>query len=436
MVFLLAFHCLTIYAEEENANPYEKMKADSYAKSIDTNKIKEWPQAPAVYADAAIVMDMDTGEILMGKSIEEKHYPASITKLLTVLLTLENASLTDQVEFTQDSVSFLQYEDAHIGMRPGEKISMEDALYAILLASANEVSHAVAETVGKQYFGGDYNRFIERMNEKSQELGCVNSHWINSYGLHDDNHYTCAYDMAKIASQVYSHETFRNIMRQNEHKIGETNLVKEERVFQQTHRMINPYGEYYNDICTGGKTGYTEEAMNTLVTMAEKDGKRLVAVVLHDYGAEVYKDTEKMLAYGFDNFKKMPIQEAERNDDIKGFAKKDAQILLPSNLEFSQLQKEIILTDRGIRTGQLIYKYEGHEMGRFDVSLTEKGYQSLKKDKKDSKKEQKKEEISDSENGKTLPVEIICGIVILLILVLVFLKVILFIKRRKHKKRK
>ncbi len=436
MMVLFVFNCFGSYAEEEGVNSYEKMKADSYAKPIDTNKIKGWPQAPAVYADAAIVMDMDTGEVLMGKAIDEKHYPASITKLLTVLLTLENATLTDQVEFTQDSVSFLQSEDAHIGMRPGEIIGMEDALYGILLASANEVSHAVAENVGKKYLGGDYNRFIERMNEKSQELGCVNSHWVNSYGLHNEEHYTCAYDMAKIASNVYSYEAFRNIMKKYEHKIGYTNLVKEERVFQQTHRMLNPYSEYYNETCTGGKTGYTEEAMNTLVTMAEKDGKRLVAVVLHDYGTEVYKDTEKMLKYGFDNFKRIPVEGEETNGEIQRFVKKDASLLLPSNLDFSKLQKEIVLTDTGIRTGQVVYKFEGNEVGRFDVSLTEKGYRSLKTDNKEQATEKKEAEPIQTDHDKMIKTEVVFGILMVVIFIMAFVKMILFIKRRKHKKRR
>lgn len=436
VVFLLTFQCHPLYAEGENVNPYEKMKADAYAKPIDTNGIKDWPQAPAIYADAGIVMDMDTGEVLFGKAIEEKHYPASITKLLTVLLTLENASLTDEVEFTQDSVSFLQYEDAHIGMRPREIIGMEDALYAVLLASANEVSHAVAETVGKQYFGGDYNRFIEKMNEKSRELGCVNSHWVNSYGLHDEEHYTCAYDMAKIASKVYSYEEFRQIMKKSEYKIGVTNLVKEERVFQQVHKMLNPYSEYYDETCTGGKTGYTEEAMNTLVTMAEKDGKRLVAVVLHDYGKEIYNDTKKMLAYGFDNFKKVPIEEVENEEAIQEFVKKDATLLLPSNLDFSKLQKEIVLTDTGIRTGQVVYKFEGNEVGRFDVSLTEKGYQSLTKGKKPSQTKPSKENPSSREENKKIATELVFIGLMVVVLILVVVKIILFMKRRKRRKRR
>lgn len=437
MVFILVCNCFTIRAEEEKENQYEKMKADAYAKPIDTNQIQDWPQAPAIYADAAIVMDMDTGAILMGKSIEEKHYPASITKLLTVLVTLENASLTDQVEFTEDSVSFLEYDDAHIGMRPGEIIKMEDALYAVLLASANEVSHAVAENVGKQYLGGDYDSFIEKMNIKSRELGCVNSHWVNSYGLHNEEHYTCAYDMAKIASELYSYDTFRHIMEKNEYKIGVTNLVKEERVFQQMHKMLNPYSEYYDENCIGGKTGYTEEAMNTLVTMEEKNDMRLVAVVLHDYGAETYKDTQKMLEYGFHNFKRIPVGEKDNVREIKEFINKDATLILPRNLEISQLEKEIILTDTDVRSGQIIYKYDGHEVGRFDVLLTEEGYRSLTEDsKKETKVKEVKEEkdITQINHSKQIKVEIIFGILMLIVLIMIIVKIILFIKRRKHRK--
>ena len=137
--------------EEEDR---ETQRQNCYAIAPDSNSVENWPQGPATYADSAIVMDMNSGAVLYSKQIEKKHYPASITKLLTTLVALDNAELTDTVEFSQDSISFLEYGDAHIGMTPGEQISMEDALYAVLLASANEVSYAVAESVGKKMGGG------------------------------------------------------------------------------------------------------------------------------------------------------------------------------------------------------------------------------------------------------------------------------------------
>ena len=211
-----------VYAEEGNnpeateeaadANPEEKTKEQiaaeeaakkqaSYDTPVDTNALENWPTGPNVYAASAIVMDIDSGAVLYGKQIDEKRYPASITKLLTVLVALENANLTDKITFTDECLNFLEWDDANIGMRVGEEITLEEALYGVLLASANEVSYAVAKNVGEN-LGIGYDGFIELMNERAQELGCKNSHWVNVNGLHDENHYTTAYDMALIASAV------------------------------------------------------------------------------------------------------------------------------------------------------------------------------------------------------------------------------------------
>lgn len=266
--------------EEEDR---ETQRQNCYAIAPDSNSVENLPQGPATYADSAIVMDMNSGAVLYSKQIEKKHYPASITKLLTTLVALDNAELTDTVEFSQDSISFLEYGDAHIGMTPGEQISMEDALYAVLLASANEVSYAVAESVGKK-MGGGYDTFIQAMNDESEKLGCTGSHWTNANGLHDEQHYTTAHDMARIGAAVYQKEAFRTISQSLSHTIPATNLVNEERTFQQKHKMLWPQNDNYYEYCKGGKTGYTDQARTTLVTMADNGDMQLVAVVLYDFG--------------------------------------------------------------------------------------------------------------------------------------------------------
>lgn len=242
-----------IFAEEgDTAADRETQRQTCYAEPTDSNGLTNWPQGPAVYADSAIVMDMNSGAILYGKQIDKQHYPASITKLLTTLVALDHAKLTDKVEFSQDSISFLQYGDAHIGMRAGEELTLEDSLYAVLLASANEVSYAVAESVGKQ-MGGDYNTFIEAMNEESDALGCTGSHWTNANGLHDEQHYTTAHDMALIGAAVYQKEAFRTIAQSLTHQIPPTNLVNEVRTVNQKHKMLWPQNANYYEYCKGGK---------------------------------------------------------------------------------------------------------------------------------------------------------------------------------------
>src|SRR5699024_7756966 len=151
----------------EGLTPEEAMKK-SYDRQPETNSLTGWPKGPQVYGNAAIVMDVNSGAVLYAKSIDDKHYPASITKMMTALVALENSSMDDEVLFSQDSVDILEWDYASIGMTPGEILSMEDAMYGMLLASANEVAYAIAESVGNK-LGGGYEAFIQKMNDRAAE---------------------------------------------------------------------------------------------------------------------------------------------------------------------------------------------------------------------------------------------------------------------------
>ena len=179
----------------------------AYAITVESNKVKGWPQGPGTYGEAAIVMEAGTGAILYSKNIDERHFPASITKVLTALVALENGQLTDQVAFSHDCVAFMQPGDSSIGMKEGNVITLEQALYATLLASANEAAYAVGENVGKNA-GYDYSWFVEQMNKRCRELGGGNSNFVNTNGLHDAEHYTCARDMALIGRELFRHPEF------------------------------------------------------------------------------------------------------------------------------------------------------------------------------------------------------------------------------------
>ena len=447
-VFIFMLHPMEAFADEvpgeaktaeELAAEEEKEKADSYAREIDTNKLEGWPQGPAVYADSAIVMDMDSKAILFSKNADAKHYPASITKLLTTLVALEHAELTDKVTFTEDSVSFLQYDDAQIGMKPGEELSMEDALHGVLLASANEVSYAVAESVGQQKLGGNYESFIQTMNDRAEELGCTGSHWANPNGLHNDDHYTTAHDMALIASAVYQEDEFQKIMDTLEYKIGPTNLTKEERVFQQNHKMLWPENYYYYEYCTGGKTGYTDQAKTTLVTMADNGDMRLAAVVLYDYGVDAYTDTRGMLDYVFQNFQKVSVSGQETSEDVQSFSDPDSYVVLPEGISFSQLDKEISLTEEGIRDGRILYSYKGQSVGSVDVTVTEECYCKLMGIEPGGKGD--KEALHTAEKSKAIAKQSVSGenrqlkLIIAVGSVVIFVLIIFMyaLKRRKKK---
>lgn len=425
--------------EELAAEAEAQEKAASYEAEIDTNGLEKWPGGPKVYADSAVVMDMESGAILYGKNMDAKHFPASITKLLTTLVALENADLTDKVKFTEDSISFLQYDDAQIGMKVGEELSLEDSLHAVLLASANEVSHAVAESVGELRLGGNYDTFIQKMNDRAKELGCTNSHWVNPNGLHDDEHYTTAHDMALIASAVYQQEEFRTIMGKLEYKIGATNLTQEERVFQQNHKMLWPENYYYYEYCTGGKTGYTDQAKTTLVTMADNGDMHLAAVVLYDYGVDAYTDTRAMMDYVFSNFKKVPVENLETSEDINNFNTQNPYVVLPDSVDFSSLDKNIVVTENGIRDGKVNYTYKGQAVGSAEATLTEEGYQKLMGDTtaSDSRKIENKQEDLTAEppkekTDKQPEIKLYIGIGAVAVLIILIAAGAVVLRRRKR----
>lgn len=361
---------LAAQAEEAGEqNEFEAALQASYDIKPDTNSIEGWPQGPQIYGHSGIVMDMDSGAVLYEKQADERHYPASITKILTALVALENSVPEDEVYFSEDSVAFMEYGDASIGMTPGEFLSRKDAMYGMLLASANEVSYAIAESVGK-LMGGDYNTFIQEMNDRAKELGCTGSNWVNANGLHDEQHYTTARDMALISSAAYQFDEFRTVTQTLEYTIGETNLMKETRTFQQNHKMLWPGNYYYYENCTGGKTGYTDQSRTTLVTMAEKDGLRLVAVILQDDG-DVYVDTQSMFDYAYGNFSKVYLKDQNMPEEISSYTEEAPYVLLPSGVEFSSLEKDIVIEDEADASGTVTFYYEGQNVGSTEVVLTE-----------------------------------------------------------------
>lgn len=364
-------------AEVENQTPeqsaYEQVLQNAYDKKIETNELKGWPQGPKVYGEAAIAMDMETGAVLYGKGIDEKHYPASITKVLTALVAVENSSLTDTVTITQDSVDCICSGYAHIGMRPGEVITMKDALHALLLASANEVAYAIGETVG-----GTHENFVKMMNDKAKELGCENTHFINTNGIFDEQHYTSARDMALIARAAFSHQELRDVVQTKQYVIPPTNLVAEQRVFQQKHKMMKN-GQYHDDRCVGGKTGYTDEAHNTLVTIMN-DGEREVACVILKSRKDTYPDTKSICDYALQNFKQVNIAQNEKSKKLESIDQ-DAYVTLPANVDFSDLKWKIDANNN------LKYTYGGQIVGTTKVSAEDIKTQIIEEEPKQEKKE-------------------------------------------------
>ncbi len=272
-----------------------------YNKEITSNKIKDWPEGPKIEAGAAVLMDANTGAVLYSKNAHEELYPASITKILTTALALQRCDLNDTVTFSEYAINAQDVDSTNIGGLIGEKMKVKDCFYAIMLASANEVSTAIAEESC-----GSIKEFVALMNQTVKQLGCTRTHFSNANGLPDEDHYTTAHDMALIARYAWRNPAFRQITSTQEYTIKPTNLYKEDRYLYNHHKMMSDTGYYYEG-CMGGKTGYTIAAGNTLVTYAKKGHMTLICVVLQDQGTYTYTDTASLLDYGFNNFKNVKV---------------------------------------------------------------------------------------------------------------------------------
>lgn len=347
--------------------------------SAATQKTK-WPAAPSLYGQSAILIEASTGTILYEKKSRKKMYPASITKIMTALLTLENCSLDETVIYSENAIKSLEYGDANAECQIGEKMSVKDCLYALMLTSANETATALGE-----HIAGSIDKFADMMNERAAQAGAEGVHFTNANGLHDKNHYVTAYGMAMIMRDALHYDTFKDIINTSEYTIKKNNKRKKPFYSIQRHKMVREYSGYYYDGIIGGKTGFTNESGTTLVTAAERDGMTLIAVVLNSNGDHVYLDTAALFDYGFKNFHMVNVSENDtrfKNDDTLTFKSpfttsyssicidKDSDIVVPKKVKFSKLTSEISfgLSDNGFAT--ITYKYGSKELGTANIKYT------------------------------------------------------------------
>lgn len=250
------------------------------------------PKAPGISTKTAVVID-DTGEVLYNKNMNRKRYPASTTKVMTALLAIENAALTDEVVIGENAAKYVTPDNSHINSKVGEIFTMEQCLHAILLTSANEISTQVAEQIG-----GSEEAFAQMMNERAKEIGCKKTNFTNASGLHDENHYSTAYDMALILREAIKNPTFVEINSKPGYVIPPTNMTAEERTLQNHHAMFYD-GEYYCEGIFAGKTGYTDAARNTLLTAAKRGNTTLICAVMQCEELNYIHDTKKLMDFTF-----------------------------------------------------------------------------------------------------------------------------------------
>ncbi len=252
--------------------------------------------------ESAILIDADSGAVLYEKNADERHYPASITKIMTVYLALSRGSLDQTLTATDTAIDNIDRKSSHIWLDYGEELSLKDACYAAIMASANDASNVLAEAVG-----GSQNEFAEMMNEAAAAAGSKNTHFANAHGLPDEDHYTTAYDMAMITRMVIQNADFAEIFGTVKYEMQPTNKQKDVRYFASGNDMLKK-GEFFYEYATGGKIGWTEDAGYTIVTTASKDGVNLIAVVLKNSNKNArYTDTRTLFDYGFANYKQITI---------------------------------------------------------------------------------------------------------------------------------
>lgn len=292
-----------VYATESDpivtATPAPEHSA-TYSQAADTDSIQGWPAGPNIEGQSAVLMDVSTESILYSKNADDKLYPASITKIMTCLLACENLDMEDTITVSQEAAYGIEAGSSSIYAETGEVFTVEQALMALMLESANEIALAIAEKTS-----GSVKKFVELMNERAQQLGCKNTHFNNPNGLHDDMHYTTANDMAKIAKAAWFNPLFRKFVTTQVYEIPPTNKQPETRYLLNHHRMMEGQSYAYDGVL-GGKTGYTTNAGNTLVTYAKRGNSILLAVVLNSING-AFPDTTSLLDYGFGNFEKVDL---------------------------------------------------------------------------------------------------------------------------------
>ena len=338
-----------------------------------------------LYSEAALLIDSKTDKVLYSKNSDERKYPASTTKIITAILTIENCNLDDIVTVDYDSIMQVPSGYTVAALQVGEQLTVKQLLQVMLIHSANDAANVLAKFVG-----GSIENFATMMNSKLTEIGCTNSHFTNPSGKHDDDHYTTAIDLAKMMKYCMKNETFRELMASKNCIIPETNKY-EERVFINSNDLLikdtrEIDSNYYYPYAIAGKTGYTAEAKNCLVSVSVKDDLELICVVLgalrtEDGLSARIIDTKNLFEYGYNNYtlrkicdinsiaKSVEISNATRDTkDLDLLTTNEIIALINQKDLEKEIEPEIVLNNnlevpitKGDTLGKLTYTIEGIE---------------------------------------------------------------------------
>lgn len=335
---------------------------------------------------SAILVDGESGLTLFEKNSEKKMYPASTTKIVTAILAIESEGLSTNEMLTASfyAVNSIDYDSSKINLSEGEKMSFENLLYSLIIASANDAANVLAEYISKTP-----EAFVELMNKKVKELGCENTHFTNPHGLHDENHYTTASDLAKIAVYAMKLPFFAQAVKMTKHTIPPTNKMDEERVLNSTNHLLDKKSKYYYQYATGIKTGYTSHAGYCLVSCAENGNEKYISVVLgakpDDTETSSFVDSKKLLKYGFENhdahtvakkddiISSIPIKSSFADEAILT-ASQTVKLILPQGADPKKIEKKEYIKQTvkapvklGEKLGRMEYWYDGVKVGECDM---------------------------------------------------------------------
>lgn len=340
---------------------------------------------PEISAGAAILLDSASEKIIYSKNESEKMYPASTTKILTAILTIENCNLNDVVTVPYEAIASIPSGYSVAALQPGEQLTVEQLLQVMMVYSANDAANVLA-----YHISGSIDAFSNLMNKKVEELGLTNTHFTNPSGMHDENHYTTAYDLAIIMKYCMKNTTFRSLSGLKYCKIPATNKY-DERVFNTTNELLiydnrEVSSNYYYKYAIAGKTGYTTQAKNCLVSVSNKDDLELICVVLsvglypNNLSAK-FVDTKTLFDYGYNNYTIRKLREKNaiateieigngtketRNLDL--LISDDITVLVPQDDLETEFSPEIQITDnllapiaQGQVVGKIVYNIDGIE---------------------------------------------------------------------------
>lgn len=351
------------------------------------------PTSFEVRAESAMLISLDTGESLYEKDIDTKRYPASLTKIMTAVLFLENVNDLDgeTIEVSDNAVTSLLGTDSSVGgLKIGERFTARNLLYLLLMSSANDAAVAIAE-----YVSGSESAFVQLMNEKAAELKMNNTHFVNPHGLYNENHYTTVRDISKLARYAMNNTVFAEVVSTARYKLPATNM-SEERTLSTTNYLIDPsVPQYFYKYAEGVKTGYTDEAGRCFVGAAKKDGYSYLCVLMKSpvyndkkqYVRFEFDDAQKLLDWAFTDFdyktvleKGETVGEAKVNlawntDFVTVVAKDGVSSVLPKNADLSTVSLKMNLdkksfdatVEKGEKLGTISVVYAGETLGTVDA---------------------------------------------------------------------